>query len=239
MNILSISDISDRSTHAYLPFMAKAAGKDMLLCGLHLDGCSLEQHWDNWRKELPCYEYDVCLPGETETRTVDDVALHEAVEDEEWDVITFRQTYSLCCEKESYTPYLAELAEYCRMMQPKAKILLIQPWICDASALAGGEMYTVLTEACAEAAIEADIDTIVPVGKAWEIARQTPLGDRLTYGGRNASELGCYLAGACLYENAFGESIADNPFTLPVPFDEAVPLMKLCVQTAGEKGILR
>ena len=80
MNILSISDGSERSTHAYLPYMAEAAGQEMLLCDLCIDGCSLEQHWDNWRKELPCYEYDICLPGETDTRTVDEVALHEAVE---------------------------------------------------------------------------------------------------------------------------------------------------------------
>ena len=131
MNILSISDGSERSTHAYLPYMAEAAGQEMLLCDLCIDGCSLEQHWDNWRKELPCYEYDICLPGETDTRTVDEVALHEAVEDEEWDVITLRQSRSMSGVEESYLPYLAELAEYCRMMQPKAKIMLIQPWTYD------------------------------------------------------------------------------------------------------------
>ena len=184
MNILSISDGSERSTHAYLPYMAEAAGQEMLLCDLCIDGCSLEQHWDNWRKELPCYEYDICLPGETDTRTVDEVALHEAVEDEEWDVITLRQSRSMSGVEESYLPYLAELAEYCRMMQPKAKIMLIQPWTYDSDSadpsfrrLYGGdqdEMYRALTESCAKAAIESDIDIIVPIGKAFQIARQTP-----------------------------------------------------------------
>lgn len=249
MNILSISDGADRGTHAYLPFMAHEAGKELLLCGLRLDGCSLEEHWKNWRKESPCYEYDICLPGETETRTVDDVALHEAVEDEEWDVITLRQSRALCADEESYLPYLAEIAEYCRMMQPKAKIMLIQPWVHDIGSpdpafakMFGGnqnEMYVALTEACAKAAIEADIDTVVPVGKAWEIARQTAVGGRLTYNGYDANELGCYLAGACLYESAFGESILENPFSLPSPYNEAVPLLKLCAQTAAERGIIR
>lgn len=249
MNILSISDGSDRSTHAYLPYMAKAAGKEMMLCSLRTDGCSLEQHWDNWRREKPCYEYDICLPGETEMRTADEVALHEAVEDEEWDVITLRQSRELSGVEESYLPYLAELAEYCRMMQPKAKIMLIQPWTYDEGCgdrafarLYGadqGEMYRALTESCAKAAIESDIDIIVPIGKAFQIARQTPAGSRLTCDGYDGNELGCYLAGACLYEAAFGESIAENGFTLPSPFNESVPLLKLCAQMAAEKGIIR
>lgn len=249
MNILSISDGSERSTHAYLPYMAEAAGQEMLLCDLCIDGCSLEQHWDNWRKELPCYEYDICLPGETDTRTVDEVALHEAVEDEEWDVITLRQSRSMSGVEESYLPYLAELAEYCRMMQPKAKIMLIQPWTYDSDSadpsfrrLYGGnqnEMYRALTESCAKAAIESDIDIIVPIGKAFQIARQTPAGSRLTCDGYDGNELGCYLAGACLYEAAFGKNVTENGFTLPAPLNETVPLLKLCAQMAAEKGILR
>ena len=151
--------------------------------------------------------------------------------------------------EESYLPYLAELAEYCRMMQPKAKIMLIQPWTYDSDSadpsfrrLYGGdqdEMYRALTESCAKAAIESDIDIVVPIGKAFQIARQTPAGSRLTCDGYDGNELGCYLAGACLYEAAFGKSVTENGFTLPAPLNETVPLLKLCAQMAAEKGIIR
>ena len=66
--------------------MAKATGKELLLCNLFIGGCSLEQHWNNWREEKTDYEYEIYLPFETEMTRANEVALHEAVEDEEWDV---------------------------------------------------------------------------------------------------------------------------------------------------------
>ena len=248
MNVLSIGNSFSTNAHKFLPHMAKAADKELLLCNLFIAGCSLEQHWKNWREENTDYIYEVYLPFETEMNRPDGVALHEAVEDEDWDVITLQQCSPLSGIAESYSPYLSELAEYCRMVQPNARIMLHQSWAyesgCDLPAFAnygrdGQEMYRALTEANVNAALEADIDLIIPSGRAWQTARGTLIGDRLTADGYHGNDLGCYLAGACFYEMIFGESIYDNGFILPNTDKSITELLKICAHTAVEEGIIR
>lgn len=247
MNILSIGNSFSTNAHKFIPHMAKAAGKELLLCNLFIGGCSLEQHWNNWREEKTAYDYEVYLPNETEMSSAPEVALHEAVEDEEWDIITIQQCSHLSGIPESYSPYLSELAEYCRMVQPNAKIMLHQTWAyengCNHPGFAAygrdqQEMYKALTEAYANASMEADIDLIIPSGRAWQTARNT-IGDKLTVDGFHGNDLGCYLASACFYEMIFGESIYENAF-YPKDIDKnTVDILKLCAHTAVEKGIIR
>lgn len=248
MNVLSIGNGFSTNAQRFLPHMAKAAGKELLLCNLFISDCSLEQHWKNWREEKTDYDYEVYLPYETEMSRPDGVALHEAVEDEEWDVITLQQSGALCGIPESYSPYLSELTEYCRMVQPNARIMLHQTWAyesgCPLPDFANygrnqHEMYRALTEANVNAALEADIDLIIPSGRAWQTARGTVIGDRLTDGGSRGNELGCYLAGVCFYEMIFGESIYDNGFYLPDVDKSVTELLKICAHAAVEEGIIK
>lgn len=248
MNVLSIGNSFSTNAHKFLPHMAKAAGKELLLCNLFIGGCSLELHWNNWREEKTDYEYEIYLPFETEMTRATEVALHEAVEDEEWDVITLQQCSGLSGIPESYSPYLSELAEYCRMVQPKAKIMLHQTWAYEKGSAHTDfsrygrnqdEMYRALTEAYANASLEADIDLIIPSGRAWQTARNTPIGDKLTVDGYHGNDLGCYLASACFYEMIFGESIFGNSFMLPDIPENVVEILKLCAHTAVENGIIK
>lgn len=247
MNVLSIGNSFSTNAHKFIPHMAKAAGKELLLCNLFIGGCSLEQHWNNWREEKTAYDYEVYLPFETKMTSAPEVALHEAVEDEDWDIITVQQCSHLSGISESYSPYLSELAEYCRIVQPNAKIMLHQTWAYENGCQHPGfasygrdqqEMYKSLTEAYANASLEADIDLIIPSGRAWQTARNT-IGDKLTVDGFHGNDLGCYLASACFYEMIFGESIFENAF-YPEGIDKnTVDILKLCAHTAVEKGIIK
>lgn len=247
MNVLSIGNSFSTNAHKFIPHMAKAAGKELLLCNLFIGGCSLEQHWNNWREEKTAYDYEIYLPFETEMSRAPEVALHEAVEDEDWDIITLQQCSHLSGIPESYSPYLSELAEYCRMMKPDAKIMLHQTWAYENGCSHPGfaaygrdqqEMYKALTEAYANASMEADIDLIIPSGRAWQSARNT-IGDKLTVDGFHGNDMGCYLAGACFYEMIFSESIYENAF-YPEGIDKnTVDILKLCAHTAVEKGIIK
>lgn len=247
MNVLSIGNEFSTDAHRFIPEMAKAAGKELLLCNLFIKECSLETHWNNWRKENTEYDYEIYLPNETEMNRADEVALHEAVEDEEWDVIVLQQCGELSGIPESYSPYLSELAEYCRMVKPNAKIILHQTWAydkncnCRAFGYYGkdqNEMYKALTQAYANASLEADIDFIIPSGRAWQSARNT-VTDSLTVDGCRANSLGSYLSGACFYEMIFEESIYDNSFC-PNEIDKSTfEILRLCAHTAVEKGIIR
>lgn len=248
MNVLSIGNSFSTDAHRFLPHMAKAAGKELLLCNLFIGGCSFEKHWDNWRNEKADYDYEVYLPFETEMSRPDGVAIHEAVEDEEWDVITLQQCSPLSGIEESYSPYLGELTEYLRMVQPKAKIMLHQTWAYENGAVLDGfrhygnnqdEMYKALTECYAKAALSAEIDCIIPSGRAWQTARQTVIGDKLTRDGMHGNDLGCYLASACFYEMIFNEPIKDNPFVLPFSGEEITEMLKVCAHIAVEEGIMK
>ena len=138
MNILSIGNSFSTNAHKFLPHILKADGDEIMLCNLFIGGCSLEQHWNNWREEKTDYDYEIYLPGETEMTRTDDVALHEAVEDEDWDVITLQQCSHFSGIPETYSPYLSELAEYCRMVKPEAKIMLHQTWAYEEGCAHGG-----------------------------------------------------------------------------------------------------
>lgn len=247
MNVLSIGNSFSTNAHKFIPHMAKAAGKELLLCNLFIGGCSLEQHWNNWREEKTEYDYEVYLPFETEMSRASEVALHEAVEDEEWDIITIQQCSHLSGIPESYSPYLSELAEYCRMVQPNAKIMLHQTWAYENGCTHPGfasygrdqqEMYKALTECYANASMEADIDLIIPSGRAWQTARNT-IGDKLAVDGYHGNDLGCYLASAYFYEMIFGESIYENAFYPEGIEKNVVDILKLCAHTAVEKGIIK
>ncbi len=246
MNVLSIGNSFSTNAHKFLPHLAKAKGKELLLCNLFIGGCSLEQHWNNWREEKDAYDYEVYLPFETEMSRPDGVALHEAVEDEEWDVITLQQGSALSGVRESYTPYLSELTEYGRMVQPQAKIMLHQTWAYAKDSLHPAfptynnnqdEMYRALTQCYVEAAEEADIDLIIPSGRAWQTARQLPIGDRLTVDGFHGNDMGCFLASCCFYEMIFGECVVDNPFYLPDYGEEISKMLKICAHISVEEGI--
>ncbi len=245
MNVLSIGNSLSTNAHKFLPHLAKATGKELLLCNLFIGGCSLETHWNNWREEKTDYEYEVYLPNETEMTRADDIALHEAVEDEDWSVITLQQCSHLSGVPESYSPYLAELAEYCRMMKPDARVMLHQTWAYENGADHPGferygrnqaEMYKALTECYANASDESEIDLIIPSGKAWQTARNT-IGDILTVDGYHGNDMGCYLASACFYEMIFGESVYGNPF-YPESIDrETAEILQLCAHSAVMKGL--
>lgn len=246
MNILSIGNSFSTNAHKFLPLILEADGDEIMLCNLFIGGCSLEQHWNNWREEKTDYDYEIYLPGETEMTRTDDVALHEAVEDEDWDVITLQQCSHFSGIPETYSPYLSELAEYCRMVKPEAKIMLHQTWAYEEGCQHGGfanyknsqqEMYRALTEAYVDAAMEADIDLIIPSGRAWQTARNT-IGDILTVDGYHGNDMGCYLASACFYEMIFGRSILENSFELPGIDKRTMEILKICAHTAVEKGVI-
>ena len=108
----------------YLPHLAAAAGKELLLSNLTAKNCSIESHYRNYIDENEVYTYETYLPGITDAMRPDGIALHEAVEDDEWDKIIFCQNIALSGIKESYSPYLAELSDLGPMNQAAIKNLL-------------------------------------------------------------------------------------------------------------------
>lgn len=242
MKILSIGNECSTDIHTYLPFLAKASGKKLLLGNLCLKNANIEEHYRNYIDEEEVYEYETYLPAETDSMKPDGIALHEAVEDDDWDIITFQQEHSLAGDIESMRPYLSELTAYCKLMHPDTIIALNQMWAYEAGCgnpdfrnnfnCNQQEMYESISQICNEISEEAEIDRIIPFGRAFQIARSTNIGDRLTTDGYHLNELGQFLASCVLYEAAFGESAVNSPYNLP-EYDKSISdLLKICADAA-------
>lgn len=201
---------------SYLPQLAKAGGKELLLANLMSDNCSIESHYRNYIDENEVYTYETYLPGITEAMRPDGIALHEAVEDDEWDIIIFSQNIALSGIRESYNPYLAELSAYCRLMIPGARTMLIEPWAyepgCEKKAFVKAynsdseEMASRISECCSLSADTAEIDRVTRLGRVWQAVRNSGTDISLTSDGESASKEGEFLSSCILYRELFSES---------------------------------
>ncbi|MBR4451254.1 MAG: DUF4886 domain-containing protein [Clostridia bacterium] len=216
MKVLIIGSNFTSQMIEYLPQLAKAGGKELLLGNLRAENCSIESHYRNYIDENEVYTYETYLPGITEAMRPDGIALHEAVEDDEWDIIIFSQNIALSGIRESYNPYLAELSAYCRLMIPGAETILIEPWAyepgCDKKAFIkaynsdSDEMASRISECCASAAVTAEIDRVISLGKVWQAVRDSDPGISLTRDGESADEAGKFLSSCVLHRELFSES---------------------------------
>ena len=227
MKLLCIGNEIINECASFLPGIAKAAGKELLLGILYADGSNAEDHYRNYIDEAEVYYYETYLPGIKEMMRPDGIALHEAVEDDDWDILIFCQNPTLCGKKASYKPYLAELTAYCKLMHPKTKLMLIEPW-------AGGdnpaEEAEKIHEACRAAANEAGLDGIINIGTVWQIAEGTGSFDSLKSDNIMPDECGKFLCSCVLYESVFGESAADVDYNLPGVPEETSNLLKICAE---------
>lgn len=242
MKVLSIGNELTCDIHSFVPRLLSTAGEKLLLANLYCDGASVEDHYRNYIDENEIYFYSSFLPGETEPISPDGIALHEAVEDEEWDIVTIQQNTALSGDIESYRPYLAETAAYIKLMIPDTKILLIEPWAYESGRSIKDfednynsdqdKMYDKIYECCLNLKDEAQLDGIIPIGRAWQTLRNTQIGDKLTDDGIHANELGKFLSSCCFYKAITGKNTAENDFQLP-DYDKRISdLIKLCADSA-------
>lgn len=215
MKVLIIGNDLTSEMIGYLPRLAKESGKELLLANLTLKNCSIERHYRNYTDEAEVYTYETYLPGITEKMSPDGIALHEAVEDDDWDLICFIQNPSLGGVRESYKPYLDELAAYCSLMHPEARLALAEPWAYESGFASAefekaygsdsGEMYQKIVSSCVSAAGEAEIGEIIKIGSAWNAAHGADPDILLTKDGVTPNEAGRFLSSLCIYKSVFGE----------------------------------
>lgn len=239
MKLLCIGNEIINECASFLPELAKAAGKELLLGILYADGSNAEDHYRNYIDENEVYNYRVFLEGETEPMMPEGIAVHEAVEDDSWDMVIIQQEPALAGVKETMSPYVAELAGYIALMHPGAKVMIFEPFAFDKgcavpefSEYYGRDtetMYESIAQCCAEIAEEAEAAGVVRCGRGFEILRKTKLASHLTLDGRMPTEPAAFAASCVIYESLFDESAEKSPFILP-GYDEAVTnLIKVAV----------
>ena len=201
MNVLSIGNSFSTNAHKFLPHMAKAAGKELLLCNLFIGGCSLERHVN----ELAKAEADPSAKAHYYFgwKYVSDdghlkrllpksrwISLPAALKADVWDVVTIQQVSHESWREQSFEPWADRLVAKIREYAPQAKIVIQQTWsycnrdgrICDKKKGPGSwgfdqtGMYERLTRNYMNLASRCGFE-VIPTGKAIELYRRK-VGDQ-------------------------------------------------------------
>ena len=123
MKLLSIGNSFSQDAQEWLHRIAVANGVELETTNLMIGGCSLETHWNHITDGIADYYLE--QNGQDCQRMI---TLPDALEMDEWDVITVQQVSGLSGIYDSHYPYLTTVLEYIRTLCPTAKIVWNQTW---------------------------------------------------------------------------------------------------------------
>jgi hypothetical protein len=183
VKVLTVGNSFASDATVFLPKLAEAAGKKLVLLRANPGGCSLERHARHAALAAadpadPAGKlYKGILPGATEPTSF---SLQEALESEHWDYVTIQQVSTLSFQPETFEPYAGELVGHIRKHAPQAEILIHQTWAYrdDWEGYNDGFTPDVMHQQASDAykALATRYRLrIIPVGEAFHAARTTPL----------------------------------------------------------------
>lgn len=237
MQILTIGNSFSEDATRYLNQIAKAQGVHFDVVNVCIGGCSLERHYRNMLGDKK--DYMLQFNGE---HTGFSVTLEEALLSRKWDIITIQQVSHESCKKETFYPYITELADYIRTCQPKAKLLLQETWAYEE----GSHRLTVELGYESHKAMLADVQAAYKTAAEREgfdgiIPSGTLFGMMLDKGVEKVHRdtfhascgLGRYALGLLWFRMLTGKSVAENSFC---DFDqpasaEDIAIAKSCVDS--------
>ena len=175
MKILSIGNSFSYDAHKWLHKLAEINGVEIETANLFIGGCSLHTHWENIEHNNAFYDYEVNgNHGEYQINIAD------ALEKEEWDIITIQQASHYSGIFESYQPYLTEIIDFVRKKVPEVKIYFHQTWAYETDSEHSGflsynndqkQMYNSILQASEKASMLIDAQ-IIPVGRVVQFVRE-------------------------------------------------------------------
>ena len=237
MNILTIGNSFSEDATRYLSQIARAQGVRFDVVNICIDSCPLERHYRNMLGGMK--DYKLQINGQ---HTGFFVTLEEALLSREWHVITLQQVSSLSVKKESYYPYITELTEYIRTLQPKAKILLQETWAYEDGSqrltkelgyTSRKEMLADIQKAYGETAKAEQLDGVIPSGTLFDkmLDHGIEKVHRDTF--HSSLGLGRYALGLLWFRMLTGKSVAENTFRdLDIPAsDEEIAIAKTCADS--------
>ncbi len=122
MKLLAVGNSFSEDSTSYLQSIAKSAGVNLFVRNLYIGGCSLETHSKNIKTDEQAYIY------QCDASPIGMISLNEALDAEDWDIVTLQQNSGNSGDYSSYQPYLSELIEHIESKLPKAKISFIETW---------------------------------------------------------------------------------------------------------------
>ena len=242
LKVLAIGNSFSRNAQQYLPDIAKAGNVNLTVANLYIGGASLEQHATNASSNTAAYTF--YLNGQAAPVKY---SILQALESDNWDVVTFQQGSLTSVDYATYQPYLQSLSDYVKLHEPNAEQVIHQTWayhpklnrVSDPThasymGMDAEGMFQNLKTAYSKAAASLSV-RIIPTGEAFHIAQSIDptimLHDTDYY---HANSFGCYLAGAVWYEVLTGHWIEDNSFRPEGMSDTVWKILKASAHQAAE-----
>ena len=220
LKILAIGNsFSVDAMRNYLYDVLKSADYDQVILGnLYVGGCSIDTHWNYISANSGSYEYHKNDDNGKWVTTYGAKAM-DALQDENWDIITVQQVSSNSGMPETFGN-LQNLVNWVNQYKtnPSAKVLWHMTWAYqqdsthEAFPNYGSDqmtMYNAIVDTVQNTVLKIDgINGVIPAGTAIQNLRQTSLGDTLTADGYHLNDQhGDYTASLTWYAAITGESL--------------------------------
>ena len=223
IKILAIGNsFSQDAAESYVDDLANADGVQLIIANMYIGGCRLETHWINAERDLAAYSYRKIINGDT--TVLANQKLSTAIQDEDWDYITFQQASPYSGLIGSYFPYLANLLSYTKQhaTNPEVQFAFHQTWAYAANSKQSAfknynndqlQMYQAIVKTVGAAVKKAGIDIVIPSGTAIQNARTSFVGDNFCRDGYHLSlGIGRFTAACTWYETLLKRKVTKNSF---------------------------
>ena len=223
MKILSIGNSFSQDAHKWLHSLAAANGVDIETANLYIGGCSLETHWTNVTENNDYYDLE--FNGNSAERKI---SITNALKMENWNIITLQQVSHLSGIPESFEPYLSNLANHIKEIQPNARLYFHQTWAYETDSehecfsnynKDQHRMYDCVISATEKAAKSINAK-IIPVGVVIQNLRENTTEFNYKNGGLSlcrdgfhlSLDYGRYAAAATWFSTLTGKPIKSDNF---------------------------
>lgn len=224
VKILAIGNsFSEDAIEHYLHGLAKAAGKEVVIGNLYIGGAALSLHVQNAVNNTASYAYRKIDQEGNKTNTPN-TSISTALEDDDWDYISFQQASPNSGQYDTFVSPLPALYNYvkARATNPAVKYILHQTWAYQQSSTHSGfanynkdqeTMYQGIVAAYTQAKSLINAHLVVPAGTAIQNGRTSVVGDNFCRDGYHLDlNIGRYTASCTWFEAIFGESVIGNPY---------------------------
>jgi hypothetical protein len=240
LKVLAIGNSFSQDAFYYLQDLAVAGGYKLYNLNLYVGGCSLERHWCNLVEGT---KYDAQFLSK---EAVGKLTIDEALDLQDWDIISLQQASGFSGVYESYHPYLQKLIDHIRLKLPNTKLWWHQTWAYEVdSTHPHFEKYGYDQETMWDGILKSSrkmymfgFDEIVPSGLAVQNLRKEKFFD-YPNGGMSVCRDGFHmnlvygrlLVASVWYEKLFGANILSNDY-MPMPLgievvdEEAISIVK-------------
>lgn len=223
IRILSIGNsFSEDAIEASLYELAKEKGITVIIGNMYIGGASLEQHKTNIQNGASIYSYRKI--GKDGVRKVyNNVRLDVAVDDEQWDYVSFQQVSQNSGQLETIQASLPAVFNYVKskIKNPKVKYAYHQTWAYSQTSTHEGfanynrdqlTMYNAIVNVSLKVKEVVPVDIIVPAGTAIQTGRTSAIEDGFTRDGYHLNPLGRFTAACTWFETLFSQSTVNMTY---------------------------